>query len=50
LLADQIVGNTSALLTDQMSLPRPRWLPPEPIRGFIGRHRIRRHLRDSSER
>ena len=50
LLADQIVGNTSALLTDQMSLPRPSWLPPEPIRGFIGRHRIRRHLRDSSER
>ena len=50
LLADHIVGNTSDLLTDQMSLPRPSWLPPEPIRGLIGRHRIRRHLRDISER
>ena len=39
-----------ALLADQMSLPRPSWLPPEPIRGFIGRHSNRRHLRDISER
>ena len=50
LLADHIVGNTSALLSDQLSLPCPSWLPPEPIRGLIGRYRINRHLRDVSER
>ncbi|MBC6439243.1 MAG: FAD-binding oxidoreductase [Rhodospirillales bacterium] len=50
LLADHIAGQDSDLLSDQMRIPAPAWIPPEPIRGFIGRRRIRRNTVDTTER
>jgi len=41
LLADYIVGAESDLLRDQLSLPTPAWLPPDPILGyFVKRRRV----------
>jgi glycine/D-amino acid oxidase-like deaminating enzyme len=34
LLADLAVGADSELLRDMLSLPRPRWIPPEPFLGI----------------
>ncbi len=50
LLADLIVGRDSDLLDDQRRIPAPRWMPPEPLRGLIGRRHIRRHMADIAER
>lgn len=41
LLADMIVGAGSALLDIQLSVPKPSWLPLEPILGFFARRRRR---------
>ena len=42
LLADMIVGAGSELLDVQLSVPKPSWLPPEPILGFFARRRRRK--------
>ena len=42
LLADMIVGAGSELLDIQLSVPKPAWLPPEPILGFFARRRRRK--------
>ena len=34
LLADLIVGADSSLLTDMLGLPKPSWIPPEPLLGL----------------
>ena len=41
LLADMIVGADSELLDIQLSVPKPSWVPPEPILGFFARRRRR---------
>jgi len=33
LLADLAVGATPPLLDDMLELPRPRWIPPQPLLG-----------------
>ena len=35
LLAELSAGKSSDLLSDQLSLPPPRWVPPDPICGFF---------------
>ena len=35
LMAALSAGRASDLLSDQMGLPRPRWLPPDLVRGFF---------------
>ena len=50
LIADMIVGDTSDLLTDQQSVPRPSWLPPDPLRKLVARQRIKRMDKASAER
>lgn len=35
LIAELSAGRTSEILADQMGLPRPRWLPPNFVRGFF---------------
>ena len=42
LLADLVVGADSDLLNDQLAVPKPTWLPPEPLLGFFARRRRRR--------
>jgi hypothetical protein len=37
-----IVGAGSELLDIQLSVPKPAWLPPEPILGFFARRRRRK--------
>lgn len=39
LLADLIAGVDSDLLKDQLAIPKPSWLPPEPILSFFVRQR-----------
>ena len=50
LIADMIVGNTSDLLSDQQSVPRPKWLPPDPFRKMGARHRMKKMDKASAER
>jgi glycine/D-amino acid oxidase-like deaminating enzyme len=50
LLADMIVGNTSDLLTDQQRVPRPKWLPPDPLRKLGAHFRIRNMEKSTVER
>jgi glycine/D-amino acid oxidase-like deaminating enzyme len=42
LLADLALGAGSPVLDDLRCLPRPTWLPPEPLRGLAGRWRVAR--------
>jgi hypothetical protein len=50
LIADMIVGNTSDLLSDQQSVPRPKWMPPDPFRKMVARQRIKKMEKASAER
>ena len=50
LIADMIVGNTSDLLSDQQSVPRPKWLPPDPFRKIVARQRMKKMDKASAER
>ena len=50
LIADMIVGSSSDLLSDQQSVPRPKWLPPDPLRKFVAHHRMRKIDKASAER
>ena len=42
LLADLAVGADSDLLSDMLTLPRPSWVPPEPLLGIGVRATLRR--------
>ena len=50
LIADMMVGNTSDLLSDQQSVPRPKWLPPDPFRKMVARQRMKKMDKASAER
>jgi len=50
LLADMIVGKTSDLLTDQQKIPRPKWMPPGPVRKLAALYRIRNMDKSIAER
>ena len=50
LIADMIVGNTSDLLSDQQSVPRPKWLPPDPFRKIVACQRLKKMDKASAER
>ncbi len=50
LLADLVAGRDSDLLRDQQRVPAPGWMPPEPLRGLIGRSQLRQHMADMAER
>ncbi|MGH8761530.1 MAG: hypothetical protein ACREVW_18820, partial [Burkholderiales bacterium] len=41
LLADYATGGDSALLRDQMALPKPSWLPPDPLVSLVAWWRMR---------
>ena len=42
LLARLVAGEDSELLGDMLELPKPTWIPPEPLFGPIARHHLRR--------
>lgn len=44
LLADDIAGRESELLTAQKELRRPAWLPPEPILGAIVKRKLNKAM------
>lgn len=44
LLADEIAGNDSELLSAQKELDRPAWLPPDPLLGAIVKHKLNKAM------
>jgi glycine/D-amino acid oxidase-like deaminating enzyme len=49
LLADLVAGADSTLLADVRALPRPRWIPPEPLLGVGVRATVKRLMATAKE-
>lgn len=47
LLVDDILGRESELLQIQKSLPKPAWLPPEPLLGAFVRRKIEKMIKEA---